>query len=126
MANPAPGFAKHPNHMVRIESAGVRVTVVFADRIVAESDAALVLHETGYPPTYYLPEADLRGELTRPSARRTHCPFKGDASYLSIKVDDRVAEDAIWTYPEPFDECEAIRGHVAFYSDKVDRLEVGS
>ena len=125
MANPAPGFAKHPNHRVRIEPAGVRVTAVFAGRTVAESDAALVLHETGHPPTYYLPEADLRTGLTRPSARRTHCPFKGDASHLSISVDGRVAEDAIWTYPEPFDECEAIRGHVAFHPDRIDRLEVG-
>ena len=123
MANPAPGFRKRPDHEIRIEPAGARIRVTFAGRVVAESRRALLLHESGYPPVYYLPEADLDLASTRESRRRTHCPFKGDASYRSLVVGGRVAEDALWSYPEPFDECAALAGHVAFYADRVDAIE---
>ena len=30
----------------------------------------------------------------------THCPFKGDASYWSLRVGDDVREDAVWAYED--------------------------
>ncbi len=124
MANPAPGFRKRPDHRVSIEPAEGRVVVTFAGRTVADSRRALVMHESNYPPVHYIPEADLDRSLMRPSARTTHCPFKGDASYRTLEADGRVAEDAVWSYPEPFDECADLAGHAAFYADKVDAIEV--
>ncbi|MCA9773014.1 MAG: DUF427 domain-containing protein [Myxococcales bacterium] len=54
----------------------------------------------------------------------THCPFKGDASYYSIRVGEREAANAIWYYPKPIEAVAEIAGHVAFYTDRVDRFEV--
>ena len=124
MPNPAPGFRKRPDHEIRIEPENGRVLVTFAGRIVADSRRALLMRESGYPPVHYVPEPDLNPALMRPSARTTHCPFKGDACYRSLAVDGRIAEDAVWSYPEPFDECSAIAGHAAFYADKVDAIEI--
>ena len=123
-ANPAPGFRRRPDHRIRIEPAEGRVVVTFAGRTVADSRRALLMRESGYPPVHYIPEADLATELMRPSTRTTHCPFKGDARYRTLAADGRVAEDAVWSYPEPFDECAAIAGHAAFYADRVDAVEV--
>lgn len=124
MANPAPGFRKRPDHEIRIEPENGRVVVTFAGQTVADSRRALLMHESNYPPVHYIPEADLDPGLMRASARTSHCPFKGDARYRTLAADGRVAEDAVWSYPEPFDECAAIAGHAAFYADKVDAIEI--
>jgi uncharacterized protein (DUF427 family) len=50
------------------------------------------------------------------TSHKTHCPFKGDASYFSLKGG---AENAVWTYETPFDEMLAIKDLLAFYPDKV-------
>lgn len=54
----------------------------------------------------------------------TECPFKGHAHYYSVRADDRVSENAVWTYEDPYDEHRALKDRLAFYDDKV-RLEVG-
>ncbi|HEX2103088.1 MAG TPA: DUF427 domain-containing protein, partial [Solirubrobacteraceae bacterium] len=74
----------------------------------------------GHLPVYYFPLEDVRQDLVAPSAKRTSCPRKGEASYLSVKVGDRVAEKAAWRYPEPIAECPDISGHVAFSWDALD------
>jgi len=61
--------------------------------------------------------------LFEPTQHRTHCPFKSDASYYSLKVDGKVAENAVWMYEEPFPGVAAIKGHLAFYPDRVDKIE---
>lgn len=122
--NPAPGFRKRPDHRVDIAPAEGRVVVIFAGRVVADSRRALLMRESGYPPVHYIPEEDLDRSVMRPSERTSHCPFKGDARYRSLAVGERVAEDAVWSYPAPFDECAAIAGHAAFYADRVDAIEL--
>jgi uncharacterized protein (DUF427 family) len=57
------------------------------------------------------------------TSHRTHCPFKSDASYYSLKVDGRTAENAVWTYEDPFPAVAAIKDHLAFYPERVDRIE---
>ena len=48
----------------------------------------MMLHETGHLPVWYFPEDDLRADLLEPSEKKTHCPYKGDATYRSIRVGD--------------------------------------
>ncbi len=98
-----------------------RVRVVVAGETVADSTRVKLLHETGLTPVYYFPQGDVRSDLLEPSDHRTHCPFKGDASYHHVVVGDRRIENAAWYYPEPLDEAPPIEGHIAFYWDKVDR-----
>ncbi len=58
-----------------------------------------------------------------PSEKTSHCPYKGDASYYSILVGGREAKNAVWTYEAPYPAVAAIKEHVAFYADRVDRIE---
>ena len=59
-------------------------------------------------------------DLMRRTDHGSHCPFKGDASYWTIEVGGRVAENAVWSYEEPFEAVSAIKDHVAFYRDRMD------
>lgn len=108
-------------HVLYWEACPRRVRVVFGGETVADSRRARLLHETGRPPVYYFPEEDVRRDRMRDSAHRTRCPFKGEARYRSLTVGDRIAEDAVWLYPEPLEGAPPLAGHVAFYWDRMDR-----
>jgi uncharacterized protein (DUF427 family) len=120
--NPAPGYAKHPEHRVVTQPAGVRVQVTLKGEVIADSRAAIRLDEASYPPVYYLPREDVRMNRLVRSSHRTYCPFKGTASYYSLKDG---AANAVWSYEEPYDEMTAIKGLLAFYPDKVDSITAG-
>jgi class 3 adenylate cyclase len=81
-----------------------------------------VVHETRLPPAYYFPAEDVRMDLLAKTAFSTHCPFKGNASYWTLKVGDRIAENAAWAYEEPYREAAPIRGYLSFYRSKVSAL----
>ena len=108
------------DHMLYFEDSPRRVRVVFNGEIVADSRRVKLMHEAGLLPVYYFPIEDVRMELLEESDHATHCPFKGDASYWSVSVGDRVAEDAAWSYAEPIDSCPPIAGYLAFYWRKMD------
>jgi uncharacterized protein (DUF427 family) len=108
------------DHALYLEESPKRVRVVLGDETVADSRRAKLLHEAGLLPVYYFPQEDVRMELLEESEHTTHCPFKGDASYWSVRVGERVAENAVWGYPEPIDSCPPIAGLVAFYWNKMD------
>ena len=91
-----------PDHPIAIAPNGRRVRVLFEGREIAASDAALVLRESSYPPVLYIPRADADPAVLSRTERRTHCPYKGDASYFSIVGQDRTAENAVWSYEAPF------------------------
>jgi class 3 adenylate cyclase/uncharacterized protein (DUF427 family) len=103
-----------------IEPSDRRVTVLFAGVTVADTRRALVVYETRLAPAYYLPIEDVRMDLMEPTEYRTHCPFKGDASYWTLRVGDRVAENVAWGYEEPFADVAALAGHVAFHRSRMD------
>jgi len=123
-AGPGPGFAKKPEHTITLEREGKRVSVVFNGETIAETTDAITLHEANYPPVYYLPREAVRAEVLTPTDHSTHCPFKGDASYWTIKVGDKASENAVWSYEIPFDEVVEIRNHMAFYADRMDAIHV--
>jgi uncharacterized protein (DUF427 family) len=108
------------DHLLYFEDSPRRVRVVFGGETVADSRRAKLLHEAGLLPVYYFPIEDVRMELLEESDHTTHCPFKGDASYWSVRVGDRVAENAVWGYPEPIDSAPPIAGYLAFYWRKMD------
>ena len=116
-------WEKHPEHKITTEPHPSRVRVEFGGETVAESDRALRLLEGSYPAVLYLPREDLRADLVEKTEHSTYCPFKGHASYYSIRVGDQTAENAIWTYEDPYDEMAEIRDYVAFYPDRVDAID---
>ncbi len=119
MANPAPGFAAHPDHTIILDDGPAVVTVVLDGTMIAATTHAIILREDGYPPRAYIPRGEVIGNLQL-SDRTTHCPFKGDASYYDLTIADLQIPNAAWSYLAPFDEMAAIEGHVAFD----DRFEV--
>jgi uncharacterized protein (DUF427 family) len=125
-ANSAPGYKEYPGHRIVTKPAGVRVQVRFKGDVIADTRDAIQLEEsmrgsTVAPVVYYIPRQDVRMDRLVRTSHRTHCPFKGDASYFSL-VDG--PENAVWTYEEPYDEMLPIKGHLAFYPDKVDSIAV--
>jgi uncharacterized protein (DUF427 family) len=107
-------------HPIDVEPAGGVVRVRYAGREIAASERALVLREARHRPVVYVPLEDVDAAVLEPSDHATYCPFKGEASYYSLRDGDRVAEDAVWTYREPYDAVAAIAGHVAFYPQHVE------
>src|SRR4030088_3395531 len=104
-----------------IDASPRRVRVFRDGELVVDAQHVKLLHEHGHLPIWYFPVEDVRQELLEPSDHGTHCPKKGDASYHSVRVGDRVAENAAWYYPEPIEGAEPIAGHVAFYFGALDR-----
>ena len=88
--------------------------------MIAKSDDVLVLQESTYRPVYYLPLDAVDADVLTPTSHQTYCPYKGDASYHSLRDGEQVAENAVWTYLAPYDAVSAIAGRVAFYPHLVE------
>ncbi len=117
----------HPrNPFVRIDTlrASRRVVVTAAGEVLADSQAPVMLFETGLPTRYYLPRADVALDLLAASPSRSVCPYKGEASYFTAKLGGGEIQDIAWTYPEPFAEVTEIKDCVCFYPERVDSIEV--
>ena len=112
---------QHPEeYRIHYEPYPKRVRVVFNGVTIADSRRALRVHETRLQPVFYLPRDDVRMDLTERSEYRTHCPFKGNASYWSLRVGDEVSENALWSYETPTREAQPITEYVAFYRNRMD------
>ena len=109
-----------PKHRLFFEPHPRRIRAVLAGRTVLDTVRGHLLHESNLLPVLYVPLDDLDASLLEPTDHHTHCPFKGDASYFSLRVGDRVAENAVWTYPEPLQDASWLHGHVALYWNRVD------
>jgi uncharacterized protein (DUF427 family) len=96
---------------VRVEVDGVTV---------AESSKPTLLFETGLPARYYLPKTHVRMDLLTPTETESHCPYKGQAEYWSVRAGDTVHPDLAWSYRTPLPESQKIAGLVSFYNEKVD------
>ncbi|SPP94421.1 MULTISPECIES: DUF427 domain-containing protein [Bradyrhizobium] len=114
-----------PDHPITITPNPRRVRVTAGDIVIAETSKALTLKEAKYPAVQYVPREDTNMALLERTDRITHCPYKGDANYYSVKADGKTLDNAIWTYETPFPAMTEISGHLAFYPDKVKIEEVG-
>lgn len=114
-----------PDHPITIAPNPRRVRVRLGGQVVADTVAALTLREAAYPPVQYIPRADAAMALLRRTERRTHCPYKGDASYFSIEAGGARAENAVWSYEQPYPAMAAIADYLAFYPDRVEVIEEG-
>ncbi|HEY7488873.1 MAG TPA: DUF427 domain-containing protein [Streptosporangiaceae bacterium] len=101
--------------------AGSRHVRVEVDGVtIAESANPRLLFETGLPVRYYLPKTHVRLDLLEHTDTVSHCPYKGQAEYWSIKVGDKVHKDLVWSYRAPFAESQKVAGLMAFYNEKLD------
>jgi uncharacterized protein (DUF427 family) len=114
------GFKTNPDYKITFEPSPRRVRVKYNREIIADSINAHLLFETRHLPVYYFPRSDVRFDLMTATDHHTFCPYKGTADYWTIAIGDKVAENALWGYPDPFDEVVAIKDFVAFYWDRMD------
>lgn len=109
-----------PGKAMYIEPCLKHVRVVLGGETIADSRRTAMLSESGHQPVYYFPPEDVRADVLEASDRHTVCPKKGEASYHSIRVGDRLERAAAWYYPEPLDGAAAIKDMIAFYWDRMD------
>jgi uncharacterized protein (DUF427 family) len=105
-------------HEITVTPAEGHIEVALDGEILAASDRAVVLNETGLRPRYYFPREDVRMDLLKPTATESTCPFKGKASYWSITVGDKVHDDLVWSYESPIPQVEGITGLLCFWEEK--------
>jgi uncharacterized protein (DUF427 family) len=111
-----------PDHAITIEQNPARVVVSVAGRVIADTRKALTLREAGYQPVQYIPLGDVEVSLLEATEAVTYCPYKGDASYYSVPIGGTKSVNAVWTYEAPFAAVAEIKGHVAFYPERVDGI----
>jgi uncharacterized protein (DUF427 family) len=109
-----------PAHKLLMHEFPRRVRATFGGETVFDTVRATLVHETGLRPQVYVPRDDIRADPLRPTDHHTYCPFKGTASYWSVVAGDQVAENAIWSYPEPNPEAHWLLGYAGFYWNAMD------
>jgi uncharacterized protein (DUF427 family) len=116
---------KQPNrdHPITVAPNPHRVRILVGGVIVAETTRALTLKEAALPAVQYIPREDVALDLLERSSRKTHCPYKGDATYWDVTAGGLRARDAVWSYEQPLDAVKNIAGRLAFYPHKVDAIE---
>ena len=113
-------YHRFPDYRVDLEPSSRRVRVRFAGELIADSRRPLVVRETKHAPVIYVPREDVRFEHLERTEHQTFCPFKGEASYWSARVGERLEENVAWSYEDPFDEVAGLKDYVSFYADRVE------
>jgi uncharacterized protein (DUF427 family) len=104
----------------RWEPSPRHVRAMLNGETVVDSRRVMLLIEPKHLPVFYFPFADVRSDWMEPTDLHTFSPLKGEASYWSIRVGDRVVENAAWSYPNPPTSGAAVTGYVAFYWNELD------
>ena len=110
-----------PAHRILFAPDDRRLRAQIAGHTVLDTTRAHLLHETGIRPVAYVPLEDFDDGVLERTQTVTHCPFKGDASYWSIRVGDELRDDAVWAYETPIEEAAWLRGFAALAFEKADR-----
>ncbi len=83
---------------------------VWNGTVVAQSDDTVVIEGN-----HYFPMSALDRSMIEESATHTSCPWKGQASYYTLRVNGTENRDAAWYYPSPKAGAEAVSDRVAFW-----------
>lgn len=83
---------------------------IWKNEVIAESDQTIVIEGN-----HYFPPDSVKKQFFIESSTHTACPWKGEASYYDIIVDDSVNKDGAWFYPNPKEEAKDIKDYVAFW-----------
>jgi uncharacterized protein (DUF427 family) len=112
--------ARNPYTRIEILQSSRRVRVAVEGSTVADSRAPRLLFETGLPVRYYLPKPHVHMDLLIPTETISHCPYKGQAEYWSVRIGEELHRDLAWSYPTPLLESTKIAGLVCFWNDRVE------
>jgi uncharacterized protein (DUF427 family) len=110
--------ARDPFKRVDALPSARHVRVVIDGLTVADTRRPHLVFETNHPVRYYIPQEDVRMDLLVPSATKSRCPYKGEASYWSVKLGDESFTDLVWGYMDPIPEIPKIKGLVCFWHER--------
>lgn len=113
-------YAKHPDYRVDLVASSEHIRVKLGGETIADSSRTVTVVETKHDPVTYFLREDVRFDLLEATDHTTFCPFKGDASYWTARVEGRVEENVVWGYDDPFEEVAALKDYVSFYADRVE------
>lgn len=113
-------LADAPKHQIVFQADPRRLRAMVGDTIVLDTVRAHLLHETGISARIYAPLEDYRQDVLTPTDTSTHCPFKGDANYWTLRAGGKEIVDGLWGYARPTGEAPFLEGYAALYEDKVD------
>jgi uncharacterized protein (DUF427 family) len=107
-------YPPNPYHRVDCRPTKRRLRVEVAGTPLVDTDDTIIVFETALEPKLYAPRSTVRTDLLQPSETSTYCNYKGEATYWSAAVDDKVVADVAWSYEDPFPESLAIKGWFGF------------
>jgi uncharacterized protein (DUF427 family) len=114
-------YERHPQHTLEFDAERVALRILIGDEQIVDTRSGLQLKEGRYPVVVYVPREDVAMDRLARSEHSTHCPFKGDASYFDYvgAPGQESIEQIGWSYEDPFDQMLELKGHLAFYADRV-------
>jgi uncharacterized protein (DUF427 family) len=117
--DPVAAHPRDPYHRVDVRRSSRAVTLRLDGETIAETTRAALVFETSLPMRFYIPRDDVRVAL-QPSHHRTHCAYKGEASYWSFDAAGRRREDLVWSYEDPVEDMPAIRSLIGFWHERFE------
>ncbi|MDP6135221.1 MAG: DUF427 domain-containing protein [Arenicellales bacterium] len=114
------GWHRNPAYVIDFDTLPTLVRVEFGGETVAESSQARVMYELGHAPVYYFPRPDVKMTILEPTDHHTYCPYKGHASYWTLRTQIGRAENAVWSYEKPHEEMAGIADYMGFYWGRMD------
>ncbi|KAL2644410.1 hypothetical protein R1flu_011997 [Riccia fluitans] len=108
----------------KVEQEKERIRIIFNNEVIADTTNAYRVSQGGSA-AYYIPTADMKMEYLGRVPGSTYCPWKGTASYWTLSVGEKKAENVAWSYEDPKESFLAIKGYLAFYTGRVDAFYVG-
>ena len=113
-----------PDHPITLEPARRRWRALYNGHVIADSDDAIIVREADLAPVVYFPRESVGMEYMGRTERSTHCPYKGDAAYYTLRMDSGVLENVAWSYEDPFPAMGELRNRIAFYPGEVEVYEL--
>jgi len=122
------GHVRDPNKTISTEHMESHLQMELGGEIIVDSTSWVMLYETGLPPRHYVPITDVKPEFLVSSSRQTVCTYKGEANYHHIQVANKLLENTVWCYPDPWldfsKDIRNISGLFGLYSSAFDRVWV--
>ena len=96
------------------------VRTMFGGETIADSTSVMILRRTDRLPVYCFPKEDVRMDLMQKTKRTLEFPPQGTATYWSLKVGSKIAENAAFSFDSPTDAWQPLKDYVIFEWGEMD------